>query len=351
MAKVKYTDNAASLLTATLNNVDDPATLSITAGDGAKFPALSAGQWFPVVVVKTTKAFEKMKCTARSGDSLTVTRGQGGTTLLSFAIGDVVYLGPTKEFMDELLLVEDAQNGKPHYCGVAGGSANALTLLGAPTVGSYVDGLELAFVALADNTNAVVVVNVDGLGNKNIKDAGGAALGVGVIKSGGNYRIQYNGTAGEFRIVSGIIPTSVPGDFTVGGQLFLPGGLDIIPKNTKMLFINSAAPPGWTFDATQADRVFRGAATVGAGTTQGGTWTISGLSMAHTHPISFNSSAGIGTETQAVGQTPGIATMSSSHYHTVVGNTAAASTSTVSHTPGWRPAYVDTIVCSMNRGP
>lgn len=350
MAKLKYTDNAASLLTATVNNVDDPATLSITAGDGAKFPALAAGEWFPVVVVKTNKLFEKMRCTARSGDSLTVTRAQGGTSKLSFAIGDAVYCGPTKEFIDELLFKEDARDGKPWYCGVAGGTANAITLTATPAVTSpYVDGLELTFVALTDNTSTTVTVNVNGVGAVNLKDANGNALGVGAIKAGGNYRIQRNGTANEFRIVSGFVPSTIPGTLTIAGLLTVNGGIDIIPKNTKMLFIDTAAPPGWAFDNTYADRVLRCASTAGGGGGTGGSWTISGLTMPHTHPVNITSGVASAGTVICVGG--GGNAVTPDHTHNVVGNTSAASTSSVTHTPGWRPSYVDSIVCSMTRGP
>lgn len=352
MAKVKYTDNAVSLLTATVNNVDDPATLSITPGDGAKFPSIAAGEWFPLIVVKTTKEFEKMRCTARSGDSFTVDREQGGTTKLSFAIGDAVYLGPTKELLDEILFREDAQEGKPWYCGVAGGTANALTLTATPVPTAYVDGAEFTFTALLTNTNTAVTVNINGLGAVNLRDATGAALAVGAIVSGANYRIQRNGTNNQFRIVSGIIPTAVPGDFTVNGQLFALGGIDIIPKNTKMLFVNNAAPAGWTFDNTYADRVIRCAATAGAGTGTGGTWTISGLSGLYSGGAScpFSLYAQVLQTSSIAG--PASVPFAGPQNATVYGSITVPSFAvSVSHTPGWRPAYVDTIVCTMNRGP
>jgi hypothetical protein len=351
MAKIKYTDNAASLLTTTINNVDDPVTFSITASDGSKFPALSAGEWFPVVVIKSNQQYEKMKVTSRSGDSLTAVRAQGGSTKLSFNIGDAVYLGPTKEFMDEVLLTEDAQNGKPHYCGVAGGSANAITLAASPTLGAYVSGQILTFIALGTNSGAVTV-NTDSLGIKNLKDASGAALGAGTLVAGGNYAIQYNGTAGEYRLISGFPPSNIAGNLTVNGQILALGGIDIFPKNSKMQFFNNAAPAGWTFDATFADKVVRCAPLVGDGAGTGGSWTISGLTHSHTHGINFNSGGlATGAETQALGQSPGINTVSASHTHTVIGNTGVASTSAVSSDGTWRPAYVNAIVCTMNRGP
>lgn len=363
MAKLKYTDNAASLLTATVNNTDDPATLSITAGDGAKFPSLAAGEWFPLVVVKTNKQFEKMRGTARSGDSITATRAQGGTTKLSFAIGDAVYLGPTKEFMDELLFREDALNGKPWYCGVATGTANAIALTANPVPTAYTDGMELTFTALSANSSASVTVNVNGLGAVNLRDAVGNSLAVGSIAAGGNYRIQRNGTANQFRIVSGIVPSSVPGDFTVNGQLFVPGGIDILPKNTKMLFINNAAPAGWTFDATHADRVIRCAASAGAGGGTGGSWTISGISVnnhtlttaqipPHSHIIDTEASQPANFNPGAALSPIGSSALGTSFLASRVdGGSGGAHNHGLTIGNAWRPSYVDAIVCTMSRGP
>ena len=67
-------------------------TLTVLSGDGAKFPALGAGDWFPVTVAKPDGSFEIMRCTARTDDTLTVTRAQEGTTALDFAAGALVEL-------------------------------------------------------------------------------------------------------------------------------------------------------------------------------------------------------------------------------------------------------------------
>ena len=49
--------------------------LALRVGDGAQFPTLSAGQFF-YVTLSNSVDMEIMKCTARSGDSLMVTRAQ-----------------------------------------------------------------------------------------------------------------------------------------------------------------------------------------------------------------------------------------------------------------------------------
>lgn len=60
-------------------------TLTLTAGQGTRFPAISGGNWFYVTVFDQNGNKERCKCTAVTGDVLTVTRGVDGSTALAFA--------------------------------------------------------------------------------------------------------------------------------------------------------------------------------------------------------------------------------------------------------------------------
>ena len=89
---LKLTNNASAKLASAMSG--STQTLTVDSGSGALFPALSTGDWFPVTVVRKidpTK-LEVMRCTARSGDTLTVTRAQEGTSAITFDVGDVVEL-------------------------------------------------------------------------------------------------------------------------------------------------------------------------------------------------------------------------------------------------------------------
>jgi len=48
-----------------------------------------------------------------------------------------------------------------------------------------------------------------------------------------------------------------------------------IPSGTKMVFVESSAPSGWTFVASYNDRVLMGTSTVNQGTDTGGNLTTS----------------------------------------------------------------------------
>lgn len=81
----KLANNASSTLAGSINS--SVTSLSVASGDAAKFPALGAGEWFPLTVVDTAGNMEIMKVTARTGAALTVVRGQEGTTAKSFPAG------------------------------------------------------------------------------------------------------------------------------------------------------------------------------------------------------------------------------------------------------------------------
>jgi hypothetical protein len=90
-----FADNARSSLAA---NVGPSATtITLIAGGGAKFPAPAAGQQFALTLndLATKSVYEVCYCTSRSGDVLTVLRGQEGTTANSWISGDLAWNGPT----------------------------------------------------------------------------------------------------------------------------------------------------------------------------------------------------------------------------------------------------------------
>lgn len=106
MAKtVVLTNNAVSTFAAGIGTGD--TQIVVPAGEGALFPSLSAGQFFPLTAVKDDGSREIMRCTARSGDTLTVSRAQEGTTALAFNSGEIVELRLTAGVIDELATLID----------------------------------------------------------------------------------------------------------------------------------------------------------------------------------------------------------------------------------------------------
>ena len=96
---LKYANNAASTLAAGISS--GVTSLTVASGHGSRFPSLTGAEWFPITVVQSGGSFEIMRCTARSGDVLTVTRAQEGTTALAFLTGDKVELRLTSAALDQ----------------------------------------------------------------------------------------------------------------------------------------------------------------------------------------------------------------------------------------------------------
>lgn len=97
---LKLTNNATSKLAGALTA--SSTSLAVSPGDGAKFPALTAGDWFPLTLVKPDGSLEIVRCTARSSDTFTITRAQEGTAALAFSAGDRVELRATKAAFEEM---------------------------------------------------------------------------------------------------------------------------------------------------------------------------------------------------------------------------------------------------------
>lgn len=82
---VLFTNNAYSKLSANLTV--SATSLAINAGDAEKFPSPAGGDWFPLTIVDAAGNMEVVKVTSRSGASMTIQRGQEGTSAKAFASG------------------------------------------------------------------------------------------------------------------------------------------------------------------------------------------------------------------------------------------------------------------------
>lgn len=101
---VMLSNNASSTLSGSINTA--VTVLSINADDATRFPSPSPGDWFPVTLIDSSGNMEIMRCTGRSGGTLTVLRAQEGTTAKAFPAGGRVDLRLTaaayKEVTDTL---------------------------------------------------------------------------------------------------------------------------------------------------------------------------------------------------------------------------------------------------------
>ena len=87
---VQFRNFARSTLAAGLSSGD--TTLIVTTTHGARFPSLSGGQYFYLVLENASLVREVVKVTARATDSMTIVRAQDSTTAVAWNVGDIVSL-------------------------------------------------------------------------------------------------------------------------------------------------------------------------------------------------------------------------------------------------------------------
>jgi len=92
---IKFANSAFATLAAGINS--SATSITLTTGQGARFPSLAGGDYFFATLIDTSNNLEIVKCTARSTDVLTVVRGQESTTARSFATGDRIELRVTAQ--------------------------------------------------------------------------------------------------------------------------------------------------------------------------------------------------------------------------------------------------------------
>lgn len=97
---IKFTNNATATLASSINS--SVTTISVTVGQGALFPSLSGSDYFYATLVDSSNNLEIVKVTARSTDTLTVVRGQDGTTARSYSAGDRIELRVTAGALNDI---------------------------------------------------------------------------------------------------------------------------------------------------------------------------------------------------------------------------------------------------------
>lgn len=121
MAQQLYTNNAASTLATGIIATD--LTLTVAAGDGAKFPSPTGGDYFLATLTQgsgSETSWEIVQVTARSVDTFTIVRAQEGTTAAIWASGSKVELRLTA-------------------ASIAAGGRNAATLGASSTIAASVN--------------------------------------------------------------------------------------------------------------------------------------------------------------------------------------------------------------------
>jgi hypothetical protein len=149
------------------------------------------------------------------------------------------------------------------------------------------DGFTCRFLASAPNAGASTV-NVGGFGVKDIKHPDGSALDGGDI--GSLAELVYDLASGYFILFNYFALTQGPGSGLDADLLDGEHGAHYIdvPSGTSMLFVQAAAPTGWTKSVTHNNKALRIVNTAGGGSAGSNTFTAA-LNTNHSHSVTVNS--------------------------------------------------------------
>lgn len=93
-------NNAYSTLASGINAT--ATTITVAAGTGLRFPAAGGADYFYATLINTSNVLEVVKVTSRSTDTLTVVRGQDGTTGTVYSAGARIELRVTAALLADI---------------------------------------------------------------------------------------------------------------------------------------------------------------------------------------------------------------------------------------------------------
>lgn len=106
---IEITNNALSTLASSILSGDGSCT--VQTGHGSRFPVLSGTKYFYATLESSGGTIEIVKVTARSGDVMTITRAQEGTSASAFNSGSAFELRPTRQNVVDLASTAGAEAG------------------------------------------------------------------------------------------------------------------------------------------------------------------------------------------------------------------------------------------------
>lgn len=184
-----FANNAAGTLASNISAGD--TSIALTPGDGAAFPQPSGAEYFLATMVDSLGHVEIIKVTARSGDVLTVERGQEGATARAYSADDRIELRLTKGSLESFLQSGelDGEHASTIKSVVYVSSDASITDHGDPaTAGSLAQALaaagsEARIIALPGPHSYVINTNLTVPGNVTLRFAAGAVLSVASSKN------------------------------------------------------------------------------------------------------------------------------------------------------------------------
>lgn len=202
MTTYRFANNAST----TLGSAISPTATSITvaAGTGNKFPSPGAGQYFTATLIASGSSTglpnEIVRVTSRTGDTMTVVRGQEGTTAQAWNVGDTFANFVTAGFLNQLVDAGSLQAQTGNYA-IDSGTANAGVITMAPTPASLASlvGVPIRVKKMGAASTGAYTLNTNTFGNVPVL-IGGVPLEGGELVASEIYEVVYDGA--NFNLIS-----------------------------------------------------------------------------------------------------------------------------------------------------
>ena len=201
---IKLSNNANATLAASITS--SSTSITVTTGQGARFPTLSAGDYFYATLVDTSNNLEIVKCTARSTDVLTVVRAQESTTARAYTTGDRIEIRLTAQtFLDATTFnptpaeVSDEANTSTGYFDLPAGTTAQRP--GTPNSGNIRYNTTLEALEMHDGTNWIIVKTSFAATGGTVTDVAGYR--VHTFTSSGTFTVSKGSTDVEYLVIAG----------------------------------------------------------------------------------------------------------------------------------------------------
>jgi len=216
---IKFANSAFATLASGINS--SATSITLTTGQGARFPTLAGGDFFYATLIDTSNNLEIIQCTARSTDVLTVVRGQESTTARAYSTGDRIELRVTAAGFSEMAQLGVAQTWTAAQNFSAAGTFSAAQTFRAANAirseaASTQDAVVVAGRAGGTSSYAVTLTPATLSGNRTAT----------LPDPGGNYTVGYrNIPAVGAKNTSYTLQTADVGEYvqvTTGGSITIP---------------------------------------------------------------------------------------------------------------------------------
>lgn len=197
-----YANNARTTLAGSANNT--VTTLVLQSGAGALFPSPNntVGEYAKATLQDSATGLrnEIVYITARTGDVLTVIRGQDGSTAQTWSAGDTVFEGVTAATLASFVQPSKLQSGEYIYADATGTTSAYIATL-TPAIATVNAGMVVRVNtnSVGTNTTTTPTLNVNGLGAFTIVKQGGA-LRVGDMPT--LAQLQYDSTLTQWVLLN-----------------------------------------------------------------------------------------------------------------------------------------------------